>query len=96
MSAEKTKIVAHKVTGTVKCYNAGLGFGFITRLDLDTTEDICFHEAALKDNPKKANMAPILNQDGFPSFLCLLLDGSSCILSLVVLLQGASPSHRLA
>ena len=52
MSAEKTKIVAHKVTGTVKCYNARLGFGFITRDD--TNEDICFHEAALKDNSKKA------------------------------------------
>ena len=52
MSAERIKIVAHKVTGTVKCYNARLGFGFITRDD--TNEDICFHEAALKDNPKKA------------------------------------------
>ena len=52
MSAEKNEIVAHKVTGTVKCYNARLGFGFITRVD--TKEDICFHEAALKDNPKKA------------------------------------------
>ena len=53
MSVEKeAKIVAHKVTGTVKCYNARLGFGFITRDD--TKEDVCFHEAALKDNPKKA------------------------------------------
>ena len=49
---KKTKIVAHKVTGTVKYYNAKHGFGFITRDD--TKEDICFHEAALKNNPKKA------------------------------------------
>ena len=52
MSAERIKIVAHKVAGTVKCYNPRLGFGFITRDD--TKEDVCFHEAALKDNPKKA------------------------------------------
>ena len=51
MSAKK-KIVYHKLTGTVMCYNARLGFGFINRDD--TEEDICFHEAALKDNPKKA------------------------------------------
>ena len=46
------KIVCHKLTGTVKCYNARLGFGFITRDD--NMENVCFHESALKDNPKKA------------------------------------------
>ena len=55
MSAEKLegkKVITHKVAGTVKCYNAVLGFGFITRDD--TKEDVCFHELALKDNTKKA------------------------------------------
>ena len=49
----RQKIIAHKVTGTVKWFNVKSGYGFINRND--TQEDVFVHQTAiLKNNPKKA------------------------------------------
>ena len=45
MSAEASKIVAHKVTGTVKSYDHKLGWGFITRSD--NGQDVFVHNSGL-------------------------------------------------
>ena len=49
----KKRVIATKVTGTVKWFNVKSGYGFINRND--TQEDVFVHQMAImKNNPNKA------------------------------------------
>jgi len=51
-AAIEKKVIATKVTGTVKWFNVKSGYGFINRND--TKEDVFVHQTAIvKNNPKK-------------------------------------------